>query len=212
VAYRLNQAYDDLELTVVPSRAYSAALAPGNNGRFEVDIPGPDLGAVKSPDLNGGGVFYGSWVENRATHALTLMPTWRITTSPADGANPDALLFSLAAARHSGQSFRLSTRVPATLPQGAGPAIPVTATWLVPAAGHKHRAAAVPASQVRVLAEITGPSGDPVVWKAAQTGTLGLVTIRLPLFVATGRYKCHLYAIAAGRVVSITRSFSVGKT
>ncbi|MDQ2813402.1 MAG: hypothetical protein M3Z75_16415 [Actinomycetota bacterium] len=212
VAYRLNRAYDDLELTVVPGRAYSSALSPANHGRFEVDIPGPDLGAVKSPDLNGSGIFYGSWVENKATHHLTLMPTWRITTSPGGGLNPDTLLFSLAAARHAGQRFSLSARIPATLPQGAGPAIPVTASWLVPASRKTHRAVTVPASQVRVLAEITGPSGDPVVWKAAQTGTLGLVTIRLPLFVATGRYTCHLYAIAAGRVVSITQSFRVGKT
>ena len=212
LAYRLNQAYDDLELTVVPSRADASALSPANHGRFEVDIPGPDLAAVKSPDLNSSGVFYGSWVENRATHALTLMPAWRITTSPGSGVNPDTLLFSVAAARHSGQGFALSTGIPAVLPEGVGPTIPVTATWLIPASGKKHPAVAVPASQVRVLAEITGPSGHPVVWKAAQTGTLGLVTIRLPLIVATGRYTCHLYAIAAGRVVSITRSFSVGKT
>jgi hypothetical protein len=212
MAYRLNQAYDDLELTVVPSQAYSSALSPANHGRFEVDIPGPDLAAVKSPDLNASGVFYGSWVENKATHALMLMPTWRITTSPGSGVNPDTLLFSMAAARHSGQGFRVSTEIGATLPEGAVPTIAVTATWLIPASGRKHQAAAVPASQVRILAEITGPSGDPVVWKAAQTGTLGLVTIRMPIIVATGRYTCHLYAIAAGRVVSITRSFSVGKT
>jgi hypothetical protein len=211
MAYRLNQAYDDLELTVVPSRGYAPALSPANHGRFQVDIPGPDLAAVKSPDLNGSGIFYGSWVENKATHALTLMPAWRITTSPGSGVNPDTLLFSVAAARHSGQGFALSTGIGATLPPGVGLTIPVTATWLVPATGKKHPATAVPASQVRVLAEITGPSGHPVAWKAAQTGTLGLVTVRLPLIVATGRYTCHLYAIAAGRVVSISRSFSVGR-
>jgi len=210
VAYRLNHAYDDLELTVVPGRQYRSALPAANNGRFTVDVVGPDLSSVESPDLESSGTFYGSWVENRATHAFLLMPTWRITASPGAGANPDSLLFSLAAARHSGQVFRWSTGVPATLAPGIVLTIPVTASWVVPAVG-KHPAHPAPASQIRILVGITGPSGRSVVWKAAQTGTLGLVTIRLPLIVSTGRYICHLYALAGGRVVAMARSFVVGK-
>jgi len=211
VAYRLNEAYDDLELTVVPARPYRSALPPANNGRFVVWIVGPDLGAVKAPDLNRAAVFYGSWVENRATHALMLMPSWRITTSPGNGVNPDVLLFALAAARHSGQSLRLSTDVPATMTPGTGLTIPVTASWQVPAAG-KHPAHFVPASQILVLVEIIARSGKAVAWKAARTGTLGLAAVRPDLVAITGHYTCRVYAITAGRVISVTRAFAVGGT
>jgi hypothetical protein len=210
LAYRLNRSYDDLELTVSPDPAYQSLLPTANHGRFIVRITGPDLTAVQTPELQSNDVFYGSWVENRATHALMLLPVWRIAATPGNGVNPDTLLFGAAQARHSGQSLEVSPGLPATLRPGVILAVPVTVDWGIPSAG-KHAATDGPASQVWVLAEITNAFGRPVAWKAAQTDTLGAVNIRLPLIASTGRYTCHLYVIAAGGVTTVVRKFNVGE-
>jgi hypothetical protein len=209
-AYRLNAAYDDLELTVKPARSYGSVLPAANHGHFTVDIPVPSLNTVRSPDLGSDATFYGSWAESRATHALLLIPTWRVTATSSGGVNPYSLLFPVAENHHSGQAFDLVTGLPAALPPGTGLTIPVSTTWAGPAQG-KHQAGSQPASQIRLVAEITGPAGEPVAWKAGVTSTLGLATIRVPLIVTTGRYTLHLYAIASGHVVSMTRGFDVGK-
>jgi hypothetical protein len=210
LAYRLNRSYDDLELTVSPAPAYQFLLPAANHGRFVVRITGPDLSTVQSPELESDDVFYGSWVENRATHALMLLPVWRIAAKYGNGVNPDTQLFVAAQARHSGQSLKVSPGIPATLRPGVILTLPVTVTWRIPAAGKK-AASVVPASQVGVLAEITNAFGRPVAWKAAQTGALGTVNIRLPLIASTGRYTCHLYVIAAGGVTTVVRKFNVGE-
>jgi hypothetical protein len=207
VGYRLNQAYDDLQVTVVPGADYRATLAPGNKGRFTVDITGPDLSTVRVPSQGQVATFYGSWVVNRATHVLAMLPAWRITSPGEKATNPASALFAPDAPRHVSQTLELSSS-PVTPRSGATLTIPVGAVWRDSATGGEPPET-VPAAQIRILARVSNRVGHVICWKAAQTNSLGRAIVRVPLTLGPGHYIYRIYAIATGRKVTMTRSFVV---
>jgi hypothetical protein len=219
---RLNGGYNDVKVTVEVAASDVRFLRPANHGEIVVDVIGTDLGTVLLPPIGSTATFYGAWVVDKATKAVSLHPSWRVvpaepTTRVVEAGSAAHPSKSDTRPLHEGQTLTVALDQPAKVGVGQPVVAKVRATWLKqqvttstgPGPARTSPEVRTPASQVRLFQEITTVTGKGVRWRARTTNTQGTASARLNATLVPGQYQLTVYAYADGQTAQASATFVV---
>ena len=202
---RVDSAYDDLKITVLPDANFRSYLRPENKGVVVADVIATQLPQIAAPPVGSEVVVSGAWVFDKASKSVQLLPVYRLVVGKVDPAA--AGLSGHSVERHGPpvvRTLRFTVATAKAVVVGNRLSVAVKATWLT-------GKLVTPASQVRLFAEMTTADGTGVRWKAAMTDVRGLANINLVTIQVPAAYKLTVYAAEYGQPISESTQVQVKK-
>ena len=203
-------AFDDLKVTITPDEDLTAFLDEANQGRLVLDVIATDQASVGVPAIGSRVTAWGSWVQDKATHATMMLPVYRMDMDrQSDHVRGESI------ERHGpapDRELRLTARASGKVVVGGRLDVFLQTTWL-------HDGRAEPASEIRLFSEMTTASGGGVHWKtgvgvrwkAAMTDTRGIAVLHLVAIQVPGPYLLTVYAAPSGQAVTATVPIKIAK-
>ena len=193
-------AYDDLKITLAPTAAMRSYLPAVNRGRLVADVIATDQTRVRAPEVGSVITVWGAWVHDKATKTAMLLPAYGIAVDDA----------SRSAVRgHSNEQHGPSVARKLRIKLGTRPRVVVGGEIRVAVHAQWARAGRLtPASQIRLFAEMTG-HGIGARWKALETDTQGMASLRMVAIQTPGNYQLTMYAAPSGVDVSARTAIKV---
>jgi len=203
-AVKFVPAFDDLKITLVPDRKTRSYLPAANHGVLVADVIATDQARVRAPVRGSRITAWGAWVTDKATKTAMLLPAYRIAVTQ----NPNNAVIRGESHELHGppipKQLKLHVTAPRRVTVGGWINVTVQARWL-------YLGTPLPASQVRLFAEMTGPDGTGIRWKAAETNTLGLATLHLVAIQVPGNYVLTLYSSPSHQPVTAKAEIEVAR-
>jgi hypothetical protein len=196
-------AFDDVKMTVVPTKAMRAYLPSANRGVLVADVIATDQATVSIPPVGSRVSLWGAWVEDKATSTAMMLPAYQVVVdNPGDSVIRGHSVPGRTAIgpRH----LRLSVEAPTRVVVGGEIRVHIHAQW-------SSFGQLTDASQIRLFAEMDTPDGTGVRWRAVQTDTRGMATASLVAIQVPAVYNLTVYAAPSKLAVSASTQVKVAK-
>jgi hypothetical protein len=200
---RFVPAFDDVKITVAPTRSMRTYLPAANRDALVADVIATDQATVSIPPVGSRVTLWGAWVMDKATRTAMLLPTYRIVVDdPGDSvirghSTPGQIP---AGARR----LRLAVAAPSRVVVGGEIRVRIHAQW-------SSFGGLTDAPQIRLFTEMETPNGVGVRWRAAETDTRGIADVSMVAIQVPAVYSLTVYAAPSKLAVSTSTHIKVAQ-
>jgi hypothetical protein len=200
---RFVPAYDDVKITLVPTRDMRPYLPAANHGVLVADVIATDQASVMNPPVGSRVSVWGAWVENKAAGTVMLLPAYRIVVDDYG----DAVIRGHSTPGEGPvgpRQLHLSVAAPSRVVVGGEIRVRIHAEW-------SSFGRLTDASQIRLFTEMSTPDGVGVRWRAAETDTRGIAYVSLVAIQVPATYTLTAYAAPSKINVSVSTRVKIAK-